>query len=71
MTSIDHDINVIKNDLELVSEVAIKWFKDNFMKANASKFQALCVSRDIHPLILELSIDGVVVMGSIKLLGPH
>ncbi len=28
------------NDLELASEVAIQWFKDNFMKANDSKFQA-------------------------------
>ncbi len=27
------------------------------MKANASKFQALCVSRDKNPPILELCID--------------
>ncbi len=31
LASIDHDINVIKMDLELVSEVAIQWFKDNFI----------------------------------------
>ncbi len=29
---IEHDINVIKKDLELASEVAIHWFKDSFMK---------------------------------------
>ncbi len=31
------------------------------MKANASKFQALCVSKDLNPPILELCIDGVVI----------
>ncbi len=54
LASIDHDINVIKINLELASEVAIQWFKDNFMKANSSKFLALCVSKDINPPILEL-----------------
>ncbi len=41
LASIEHDINVITKDLELASEVAIQWFKDNFMKANASKFHVL------------------------------
>ncbi len=51
----------------------MQWFKDNFMKANASKFQALCVSRDINPPILELCIDGVVIRSELhlKLLGVH
>ncbi len=73
LASIDHDINVIKKDLELASEVVIQWFKDNFMKANASKFQALCVSRDINTPILELCIDGVVIRSEIhvKLLRVH
>ncbi len=57
---IDNDINVIKKDLELASEVAIQWFKD-FMKANASKFEALCVSRDINSPIYDLCIDDVVI----------
>ncbi len=73
LASIDHDINVIKKDLDLASEVTIQWFKDNFMKANASKFQALCVNRDINPPILELCIDGVVITSELhaKLLGVH
>ncbi len=52
LASIDHDINVIQKDLEFISEVAMQWFKDNFMKANVSKFSALCVSRYINPPIL-------------------
>ncbi len=73
LISIDQDINVIKKDLELASEVAIQWFKDNFMKANASKFQALCASRVINPPILELCIDGVVIRSElhVKLLAVH
>ncbi len=67
----DHDINVIKNDLELASEVAIQWIKDNFMKANASKCLTLCVSRTINPPILQLCIDDVVIRNEshVKLVG--
>ncbi len=42
LAAIDHGVNVIKRDLELASAVAMQWFVDNFMKANASKFHALC-----------------------------
>ncbi len=43
------------------------------MKTNACKFQALCVSRDINPPILELCIDGVAIRSElhVKLLGVH
>ncbi len=54
LAAIDYDINVIKIHLELASEVAIQWFKDDFMKANASNFQVLCISRNINTHILEL-----------------
>ncbi len=70
LTSFDHDINVIKKNIELASEVAIQWFIDNLKKANASKFQALCVSRDINPPILELCIDSVVIRGELHVKHP-
>ncbi len=43
------------------------------MKANVSKLQALCVSRNINPTILELCIDGLVIRSElhVKLLGVH
>ncbi len=31
------------------------------MQANASKFQALCVSKAVGPPVLELFIDGIIV----------
>ena len=70
---IDYNINVIKAELEVASGVAIKWFKHNFMKANASKFQALCVSKAVNPPVLELLIDGIIVRSEpqVKLFGIH
>ncbi len=43
------------------------------MKANASKLQALCVSRDINAPILELCMNGVVIRNEphVKLVGLH
>ncbi len=70
---IDSDINVIKAELEVVSEFAIQWFKENFMQVNASKFQSLCVSKTVNPPVLELFIDGITVRSEprVKLFGIH
>ncbi len=50
LAKIDSDINVIKAELEVVSGVVIQWFKENFMKANTSKFQVLHISKAVNPL---------------------
>ncbi len=41
------------------------------MQANASKFQALCVSNAVNPPVLELFIDGIIVRSEprVKLVG--
>ncbi len=43
------------------------------MQANASKFQALCVSKAVNPPVLELFIDGIIVRSEprVKLFGFH
>ncbi len=43
------------------------------MQANASKFQALCVSKAVNPPVLELFIDGIIVKSEhrVKLFGIH
>ena len=38
------DPKIIKDKLEKAATCAISWFKGNFMQANASKFQAICIS---------------------------
>ncbi len=64
---------MITAELEVAFGVAIQWFKDNFMKANASKFQIVCVSKAVNPHVLELLIDGIIVRREpqIKLFGIH
>ncbi len=59
--------------VELASEVEIQWFKNFFMNANVSKFQGLCVYRDINPTILELCVNVVLIRSEphVKLLEVH
>ncbi len=46
---------------------------ENFMQANASKFQVLCISKAVNPLVLELFIDGIIVRSEplVKLFDIH
>ncbi len=69
----DSDINVIRAEHEVAPGVDIQWFKESFMQGNASKFQALCVSKAVNPLVLELFIDGIIVRSEprVKLFGFH
>jgi hypothetical protein len=73
LAKVDHDLHKIKVDLEFAAKVAVKWFNNNFMKANASKFQVLCASRHANLPALELSIDGLLLYSEphVKLLGVY
>ncbi len=42
----DKDVKVLTYKLSIDSQTAIKWFKDNFMKAIAPNFQVDFFSRD-------------------------
>ena len=37
----DKDPHIVQNTLEEACHISIQWFKDNYMKANAKKFQAM------------------------------
>ena len=60
---------IIKEKLEQASTQAVKWFHVNFMKANPSKFQAICISRD--NINIDFDIGGQLIKSetNIKLLG--
>ena len=64
-----HDPLVIKQTLETASKQAIKWFDENFMKANPSKFQVICLSRDNISLDITLGDEHVKSENIVKLLG--
>ncbi len=44
--------------LSIASQTSIKWFKDNFMKANAPKFQVFFFSRDKEIKGITINLEG-------------
>ena len=66
---------MIKDTLEAVVQMGIKWLKHNDMKANANKFQAMLPfpSNSSHPEYFRFELDGVKIMPpkSVKLLGVY
>ena len=60
---------VIKDKLEMASTLAISWLKNNFMKANASKFQAICLSRENFSIDFEIDNQKIQSESVVKLLG--
>ena len=65
------NLTVVKERLEMASEQAITWFKTNYMKANSSKFQALCLSRDGQQLEFKIENNTIKSEDVVKLLGIH
>ena len=63
------DLNVIKAQLEHASEIAITWFSKNYMKANPSKFQAICFSKDDNSFDLDICDFSIKTEKCVKLLG--
>ena len=45
ITAFEKDIALLKETLQNEAEIAIQWFKDNFMIVNPGKFQAMVINR--------------------------
>ena len=45
ITAFEKDITLLKETLQNEAEIAIQWFKDNFMIVNPGKFQAMVINR--------------------------
>ena len=45
ITAFEKDITLLKETLQNEAEIAIQWFKDNFMIVNTGKFQAMVINR--------------------------
>ena len=45
ITAFEKDIILLKETLQNEAEIAIEWFKDNFMVLNPGKFQAMVINR--------------------------
>ena len=65
------NLSVVKERLERASEQAITWFKANYMKANSSKFQAICLSRNGQQIEFKIENNTIKSEDVVKLLGIH
>ena len=67
----DKNILLVRSKLERASEQAIAWFKRNYMKANPTKFQAICLSRDDTQTNFRVENNVIKADTKVKLLGIH
>jgi hypothetical protein len=63
------DPDIIKLRLEEATNIAIKWFDENYMKANPSKFQAICFSKNDLSLNITIANNAIKTEPTVKLLG--
>ena len=66
------DINVVKENLKIACELSIVWFRMNFMKVNAEKFQFMVLnSQSNTDMILKISSAELKATDRMKLLGVN
>ena len=59
LSFIHNNLAVLKKVLEEESCILIDWFFNNFMKANPTKFQAICIGKNAHENIASFKVDSV------------
>ena len=72
ITAFEKDITLLKETLQNEAEIAIQWFKGNFMIVNPGKFQAMIINRfrrmeNKHEMYSDNKI--IAIEHSVKLLG--
>ena len=73
LSFIHQNLDILKQVLEKESKILIEWFCENFMQANPSKFQAICIGKTAHDVITSFNIDSVNIQceDSVTLLGVN
>ena len=70
--SFSHEnLDIVKNKLEDASLQAVRWFDANYMKANPSKFQAICISRSEINVNFQIGNHNINSEKVVKLLGVN
>ena len=66
----DKSLDIVKDSLELASLDAVIWFMQNYMEANADKFQAILMSRNDQQTVV-FNVNGTLIQSEkcVKLLG--
>ena len=66
------DIDVVKQNLKIACELSIVWFKTNFMKVNAEKFQFMVLNMPNNTdMTLKISSSEIKATDNMKLLGVN
>ena len=67
------DVSEVKSALEKATLTAMKWFKDNYMKVNPDKFQAIVLGNkdDVNDLSFDINGSSIKPTKCVKLLGVH
>ena len=73
LSFIHNNLAVLKKVLDEESCILIDWFFTNFMKANSTKFQAICIGKNAHENIASFKVDSVEIKckENVTLLGVH
>ena len=67
----NRDPLLVKSTLECAAKCSLNWFKDNCMKANPAKFQAMLLGRDFKQMTVNVEGNTIEMISSVKLLGIH
>ena len=66
------NIEIVKENIENVSNEAIDWFSFNYMEANPDKFQAMFLGlENTNNLTIDIANNKITPVKSVKLLGIH
>ena len=67
----DYDLSIVKYQMEWAADIAITWFNNNCMQANAAKFQVVLLTRNKNNRDLTINIQNceLVSQNHVKLLG--
>ena len=69
--AIDKDLRNLQKKLETSSNVAIKWFKLNYMKLNSDKCKLIICGKKDHSIVVKVGNSEIKEEQCVKLLGIH
>ena len=69
----NHNVDILKSELAHCTDIALKWFDSNCMKANPDKFKCMFIGKNCNIENTVLNIDGNDISSEryVKLLGIH
>ena len=69
LTYANKDRTLVQNTLEYALNVSLEWFKDTFMVANPTKFQAMILRQPDIQMQINVQGSDICMQTSVKLLG--